>query len=122
MGMRLKVNVNVKFRVFWDVAPCSHVAIEGCFRGVYCLHYFLFFLFFLWLYRPSWTLASLMILPQIFLSSAFFHHASTFNNFTSFKTLSSDVKFGSFLFLRAFRLQESYLFARLVFLHSDKMS
>jgi hypothetical protein len=36
-----------------------------------------------------WTMASLMILPHIFLSSVFFHHASTFNSFTYFKTLSS---------------------------------
>jgi hypothetical protein len=53
-----------------------------------------FFFFFLWLYSPLWTLASLMILPQIFLSRAFFHHVSTFNNFTSFRTLSSDINLG----------------------------
>jgi hypothetical protein len=38
--------------------------------------------FFLWLYSPLRTLVSLMILPQIILSRAFFHLASTFNNFT----------------------------------------
>jgi hypothetical protein len=52
------------------------------------------FLFFLWLYSPLWTLASFMILPHIFLSRAFFHHVSTFNNFTSFKTLSSHLNLG----------------------------
>jgi hypothetical protein len=41
--------------------------------------------FFLWLYKRVWTLASLMILSQIFLSGAFFHHVSTFNNFTSLR-------------------------------------
>jgi hypothetical protein len=25
--------------VFWDVAPCSHVEVDRCFRGVYCLHH-----------------------------------------------------------------------------------
>jgi hypothetical protein len=50
--------------------------------------------FFLWLYSPLWTLASLMILPQIILSSALFHHVFTFNNFTSFKTLSSQLNLG----------------------------
>jgi hypothetical protein len=28
---------NVKFRVFWDVAPCSHVEVDRRFRGAYCL-------------------------------------------------------------------------------------
>jgi hypothetical protein len=27
----------LKFRVFWDVAPCSHVEGDRCFRGAYCL-------------------------------------------------------------------------------------
>jgi hypothetical protein len=40
-----------------------------------------------------------MTLLQIFLSSAFFHHASTFSNFTSFKTLWSHLN----LVLRYFR-------------------
>jgi hypothetical protein len=26
-----------KFRVFWDVAPCSHVEVNRRFRGAYCL-------------------------------------------------------------------------------------
>jgi hypothetical protein len=42
---------------------------------------FFSFFFFLWLYSPLWTL-TFIILPQIFVSHAFFHHVSTFNNFT----------------------------------------
>jgi hypothetical protein len=51
-------------------------------------------LFFFWLYSHVWTLASLIILPQIFLSSAFFHHAPIFNVFTYFQTLSSHLHLG----------------------------
>jgi hypothetical protein len=29
----------MKFRVFWDVAPCSHVEVYRRFRGAYCLHH-----------------------------------------------------------------------------------
>jgi hypothetical protein len=29
---------SMKFRVFWDVAPCSHVEVYRHFRGAYCLH------------------------------------------------------------------------------------
>jgi hypothetical protein len=29
----------MKFRVFWDVAPCSLVEDERHFRGAYCLHH-----------------------------------------------------------------------------------
>jgi hypothetical protein len=29
----------MKFRVFWDVAPYSHVELDRRFRGVYCLHH-----------------------------------------------------------------------------------
>jgi hypothetical protein len=29
----------LKFRVFWDVAPCSHVEVDRRFRGAYCLHH-----------------------------------------------------------------------------------
>jgi hypothetical protein len=50
--------------------------------------------FFLWLYSPVWTLASLKMQPQIFQLSAFFHRVSTFNNLTSFKTLSSYLNLG----------------------------
>jgi hypothetical protein len=31
--------VSMKFRVFWDVVPCSHVEDDGRFRGAYCLHH-----------------------------------------------------------------------------------
>jgi len=31
--------VSMKFRVFWDVAPCIHVEVDRRFRGVYCLHH-----------------------------------------------------------------------------------
>jgi hypothetical protein len=30
---------SVKFSVFWNVAPCSHVKVDRRFRGAYCLHY-----------------------------------------------------------------------------------
>jgi hypothetical protein len=29
----------MKFRVFWDVAPCSHVVVVRRFRDAYCLHH-----------------------------------------------------------------------------------
>jgi hypothetical protein len=29
----------MKFRVFWDVAPCSHVEFDRRFRGAYCVHH-----------------------------------------------------------------------------------
>jgi hypothetical protein len=29
----------IKFRVFWIVAPCSHVEVDRRFRGAYCLHH-----------------------------------------------------------------------------------
>jgi hypothetical protein len=29
----------MKFRVFLDVAPCSHVEVYRRFRGAYCLHH-----------------------------------------------------------------------------------
>jgi hypothetical protein len=29
----------MKFRVFWDVAPCSHVEVGRRFGGAYCLHH-----------------------------------------------------------------------------------
>jgi hypothetical protein len=36
----LASNANcTKFRVFWDVAPCSHVEVDRRFRGAYCLHH-----------------------------------------------------------------------------------
>jgi hypothetical protein len=30
---------SMKFRVFRDVAPCSHVEVDRRFRGAYCLHH-----------------------------------------------------------------------------------
>jgi hypothetical protein len=30
---------SVKNTAFWDVAPCSIVEIDQCFRGIYCLHH-----------------------------------------------------------------------------------
>jgi hypothetical protein len=29
----------MKFRVLWHTEPCSHVEVDRCFRGVYCLHH-----------------------------------------------------------------------------------
>jgi hypothetical protein len=29
----------MKFRVFWDVAPCSHDEVDRRFRGAYCFHH-----------------------------------------------------------------------------------
>jgi hypothetical protein len=29
----------MKFRVFWDVAPFSHVEVDRRFRNMYCLHH-----------------------------------------------------------------------------------
>jgi hypothetical protein len=29
--------ITLKFRVFWDVAPCSHVEADRRFRGAYCV-------------------------------------------------------------------------------------
>jgi hypothetical protein len=31
--------MNVKFRVFWDEASCSHVEVDRRFRRTYCLHH-----------------------------------------------------------------------------------
>jgi hypothetical protein len=30
---------SMKFRVIWDVVPCSHVEVDRRFRGAYCLHH-----------------------------------------------------------------------------------
>jgi hypothetical protein len=29
----------LKFRVFWDIAPCSHIEVNRRFRGAYCLQH-----------------------------------------------------------------------------------
>jgi hypothetical protein len=31
--------ISMKFSVFWDVAPCSHVEVDRRFRRAYCLHH-----------------------------------------------------------------------------------
>jgi hypothetical protein len=33
------MTASMKFRVFWDVAPCSHVEVDWLFWGAYCLHH-----------------------------------------------------------------------------------
>jgi hypothetical protein len=30
---------SMKFRVFWDVAPCSHIEVDRRFRGSFCLRH-----------------------------------------------------------------------------------
>jgi hypothetical protein len=32
-------SASMKFRVFWDVAPCSKVDVDRRFRGAHCLHH-----------------------------------------------------------------------------------
>jgi hypothetical protein len=32
-GNEWEISLRIKFRVFWDVAPCSHVEVERSFRG-----------------------------------------------------------------------------------------
>jgi hypothetical protein len=39
VGFQVLTAVSMKFRVFWDVAPCSHVEVDRRFRGAYCLHH-----------------------------------------------------------------------------------
>jgi hypothetical protein len=39
MRFQVPMAVSMMFRVFWDVAPCSHVEVDQCFRGAYCLHH-----------------------------------------------------------------------------------
>jgi hypothetical protein len=29
----------MKFKVFWDVLPCSQIDVDRRFRGAYCLHH-----------------------------------------------------------------------------------
>jgi hypothetical protein len=38
MRFQVITAVSVKFRVFWDVAPCSHVQVYQRFRNAYYLH------------------------------------------------------------------------------------
>jgi hypothetical protein len=39
MRFQVLTAARMKFRVFWDVALCSHVDVERGFRGAYCLHH-----------------------------------------------------------------------------------
>jgi hypothetical protein len=39
MRFQVLTAVSMKFRVFWDVAPCSHVEVDWHYRGAYCLHH-----------------------------------------------------------------------------------
>jgi hypothetical protein len=36
---QLLTAASMKFRVFWDVAPCSQVDVDRRFRGAYYLHH-----------------------------------------------------------------------------------
>jgi hypothetical protein len=31
--------LSLKFRVFWDLLPCSQIDVDRRFRGAYCLHH-----------------------------------------------------------------------------------
>jgi hypothetical protein len=35
----LTEGADIKFRVFWDIVPCSHVEVDRRFRGPYYLHH-----------------------------------------------------------------------------------
>jgi uncharacterized membrane protein (DUF485 family) len=39
VGFQVLTAANMKFRVFWDVALCSHVEVDRRFKGAYCLHH-----------------------------------------------------------------------------------
>jgi hypothetical protein len=39
MRFQVLTAASMKFRVFWDVAPCSHIELDRRFRGAYCLHH-----------------------------------------------------------------------------------
>jgi hypothetical protein len=39
MRVQVLTAASMKFRIFWDVAPCSHVEVDRRFRGAYCLHH-----------------------------------------------------------------------------------
>jgi hypothetical protein len=39
MRFQVLTAASMKFRIFWDVAPCSHVEVDRRFRSVYCLHH-----------------------------------------------------------------------------------
>jgi hypothetical protein len=33
----MKVTMKMKMTGFWDIAPCSLVEVDRCFRGAFCL-------------------------------------------------------------------------------------
>jgi hypothetical protein len=37
--VQVLTTVSMKFRIFWAVAPCSHVEVDRRFTGAYCLHH-----------------------------------------------------------------------------------
>jgi hypothetical protein len=39
MRFQVLVAVSMKFRVFWDILPCSQIDVDQRFRGVCCLHH-----------------------------------------------------------------------------------
>jgi hypothetical protein len=39
VGFQVLTAASMKFRVFWDVAPCSHAEVDRRFRGAYCLNH-----------------------------------------------------------------------------------
>jgi hypothetical protein len=39
LGLQSRNKLLLKFRVFWDVLPCSQVDVNRRFRGAYCLHH-----------------------------------------------------------------------------------
>jgi hypothetical protein len=36
---KAETRLRVKFKVLWDIAPCSHVEVDRRVRGTYCLHH-----------------------------------------------------------------------------------
>jgi len=39
MRFQVLTAASMKFRVFWDVAPCRHVEVDRRFREAYCFHH-----------------------------------------------------------------------------------
>jgi hypothetical protein len=39
MRFQVPTVASMKFRVFWDVLPCSQIDVDQCFRGACCLHH-----------------------------------------------------------------------------------
>jgi hypothetical protein len=57
MRFQVLTVASIKFRVFWNVAPCSQVDVDRRFRGVYCLHHQGLALNFMFLYADHSGLA-----------------------------------------------------------------